>query len=243
MKIKTVAVPQVMQWYQFGYQLWLRDKWQWLLISLFCVLLMVGVAITPYIHWLMYLVLPLWLACLMYMARRAVQGKEPALEHLGFILGLEEQRTQLLLMGLGLAVVMLVVSLLGQALEPRTVLNYSLDELAQASKGLAVGGSLVGTVLSSIMKTLTVLVAIVVLLFAPALTLFRKMPAPLAVKTSLKAFWRNKGALAFFLFLQCMFTLLALLPLGLGLLVLLPISVIALYRAYTEIFISSKLNQ
>lgn len=239
MKIKAVAVSHVMDWYHFGYTLWLKDKWQWLLVSLFCVLLMVGVAITPYIHWVLYLVLPLWIACLLYMARRAVQGKEPGIENLGFILGLEEQRNQLLIMGLGIAGLMLVVSGISHAIEPRQILNYSLDEIAQVSKGFDVGNSLLGTMISALIKTVTYVLIVLALLFAPALALFRKMPALLAVKTSLKVFWLNKGALIFFLFIQAMLTLLALLPFGLGLLILLPISFLAWYRAYTEIFVSN----
>lgn len=242
MRIKTVALAQVMQWYQFGYELWYRYKWQWLLVSLFCLLMLIGVAIIPLVHWLMYVVLPLLLAALLYMARKSVQGQEPSLEQLAFILGLAEQRNQLLLIGLGLAVLMLIVSLSERVLEPPTLLNYTLEELAQAQRGIGMGQSFFATLLSNLIKIMAIGLIVISLLFAPALALFRKVPAWLAVKSSWRAFWLNKSALLFFLFIQIMLTLLALLPLGLGLLVLLPITVLALYRAYTEIFISSKPN-
>ena len=242
MRIKTVALAQVMQWYRFGYELWYRYKWQWLLVSLFCLLMLIGVAIIPLVYWLMYVVFPLVLAALLYMARKSVQGHEPSLEQFAFILGLTEQRTQLLLMGLGLAALMLLVNLSGRLLEPPALLNYTLEELAQAKRGIEASHSFVTTLLNTLIKIAAVCFVTLVLLFAPALILFRKVPAGLAVKSSLKAFWLNKGALVFFLFIQTMLTLLALLPFGLGLLVLLPITVLALYRAYTEIFISSKLN-
>lgn len=243
MRIKTVALAQVMQWYQFGYELWYRYKWQWLLVSLFCLLMLIGVAIIPLVHWLMYVVLPLVLAALLYMARRAVQGHEPSLEQFAFVLGLSEQRTQLLWMGLGLAALMLSINLMGRLLEPPPLLNYTLEELAQAQRGVGAGQSFFTTLLSGVLKASVIFLASLALLFAPALALFRKMPAWLALKSSLRAFWLNKSALLFFLFIQTMLTLIALLPFGLGLLVLLPITALALYRAYTEIFISSKLNQ
>ncbi|WP_020558076.1 hypothetical protein [Thiofilum flexile] len=242
MRIKTVALAQVMQWYQFGYELWYRYKWQWLLVSLVCSLMLLGVAVIPGVNWLMYVVLPLVIAALLYMARRAVQGYEPGLEQFAFILGLTEQRTQLLWIGLGLAVLMLLVSFSGRILQPPAVLNYTLAELAQAQRGMEVGHSFFTTLLNSLIQIAAVCFAAIALLFAPALALFRKVPAWLAVKSSLRAFWLNKGALLFFLFIQTMLTLLALLPFGLGLLVLLPITVLALYRAYTEIFISTKPN-
>jgi len=79
--------------------------------------------------------------------------------------------------------------------------------------------------------------------FAPALVLFNKVSPFNAMLLSIKACNKNILAFLFYSILMIPLLLLALLPFGLGLLVILPVIFISQYCSYKMIFIQSDNNQ
>ncbi len=71
---------------------------------------------------------------------------------------------------------------------------------------------------------------------APALIVFRQQPPVEALKTSLRACWANLGALTIYGLLWIGFAIIATIPLGLGWLILAPLSILSTYVAYRDLF-------
>lgn len=112
---------------------------------------------------------------------------------------------------------------------------------------LGVGfGSLMGENASIMMMLLLLLVGLALIIpismamwFAPILALLNNMPAIDAMKLSFKGCLRN--ILPFFVFslIMLVLTLVAMIPIGLGLLITIPVAMIATYTAYRQIFTQS----
>ena len=86
---------------------------------------------------------------------------------------------------------------------------------------------------------LSALVAVVVsalTYFAVPLVLFRRLEAPIALKWSFEGVLANLPAVIVFWIACIVLTFLAILPVGLGLLVLVPVLLGAAYEAYAEIY-------
>jgi len=71
---------------------------------------------------------------------------------------------------------------------------------------------------------------------APALIVFRRQPPVEALKASLQACWANVGPLTVYGLLWIAFAIVASIPLGLGWLVLVPLTVLSTYAAYRDLF-------
>jgi len=96
----------------------------------------------------------------------------------------------------------------------------------------AFSGGFVGSVLGALVSV----VVIALTYFAVPLVLFRNLEAPHALKSSLEGVIANLPAVIVFWIACIVLTLLALVPLGLGLLVLVPVLLGAAYEAYAEIY-------
>lgn len=103
---------------------------------------------------------------------------------------------------------------------------------------LALSGGWLGWMLSGLLGlTVSALVY-----FATPLVLFRQQEAPLAMQLSLQAVLINLPAVVVYWIIVAMLTVLALIPLGLGLLVLIPVLIGATYESYAEVFGDAELD-
>lgn len=89
-------------------------------------------------------------------------------------------------------------------------------------------GGLLGALVAVVVMALTY--------FAVPLVLFRNQEAPLALKSSFEGVLANLPAVIVFWIACIVLTFIAILPLGLGLLVLVPVLLGAAYEAYAEIY-------
>lgn len=98
-------------------------------------------------------------------------------------------------------------------------------------------GSIAYILVLALFFILGILATIMAFVFAPILILLNNVSAIESIKISFKGCLRN--ILPGFVFLVLMFflTILAIIPLGLGLLILIPIYYIAVYLAYQQIFL------
>jgi hypothetical protein len=101
---------------------------------------------------------------------------------------------------------------------------YAYAEMLRDSRWILLAGMIVSTAASG------------ALWFAPQLIVFHGMPASHAIRWSLYAALANLGAMVVYGVLMVTFMMLAWLPFGLGLLVLLPIMVISTFTSYRDVF-------
>jgi uncharacterized membrane protein len=117
-----------------------------------------------------------------------------------------------------------------------------IGAIAGAAYG-ALTGNLALLAGASATSLLVALIALIVLVpvamaswLSPALIVLRQMPPVDALKASFSACWANLGALTVYGLLWIAFAILASIPLGLGWLILAPLTVLSTYAAYQDLF-------
>lgn len=93
-----------------------------------------------------------------------------------------------------------------------------------------------GGIVGGLLGALVSVVVMAMTYFAVPLVLFRKLEAPEALKSSFEGVLANLPAVIVFWIACIVLTFLAILPAGLGLLVLVPVLLGAAYEAYAEIY-------
>jgi hypothetical protein len=93
-----------------------------------------------------------------------------------------------------------------------------------------------GGFIGGVIGALVSLVVLALTYFAVPLVLFRNLDAPQALKSSFEGVLANLPAVIVFWMVCIVLTVIAILPLGLGLLVLVPVLLGAAYEAYAEIY-------
>lgn len=170
-------------------------------------------------------------AGLMLGCRMLEEGEKPELAHV--VEGFRKNLQQLLLLGLFTLLAGLVIGWLVSLVFPPDPENMKLLETPGADLRPVLPW-LLQTMLVQFVVSLPILMA---MWFAPALLVFQDMSAAHAVRWSLYACIANIGAFMVYA-VACMgLFLLASLPLGLGLIVLIPVLVASTYSSYRDIFI------
>lgn len=235
MNVNHVAIENAVDWFIYGWDAFRQDALNWVLVALVCILVLVGIGFLPVINLLMYFLIPLLGAGTYFSARKLAIGHGVSIEYLFSVFENAEKRQQLFVLGFTLLLIMFIVGLILAPFAEKPTFQQTLQELADASWGIERGMS-AGGIIFTVLSIFSAIALFMAFVFAPALVLFKKMPAFEAIKWSFKGAWKNKGALILFIVVYSLLAFLAMIPFGLGMLVLLPITVNALYAAYQEIF-------
>jgi len=119
-----------------------------------------------------------------------------------------------------------------------------LGAAAVAESGAS--GVAVGAVEGMLVAMLTALVLLIPLLmaywFAPALVFFHDMPAAQAMKASFSACLKNWLPFTVYGLAGLVLTIVAMIPFGLGLLVLVPVITASIYTGYKDIFVPEEVS-
>lgn len=229
---RSVEIGAVFAWLRFGWSAFLLSPGVWIASA---AILLVG-ALALLAVWLLgpllgSLLAPVLAAGLLSMARHAATGEPIGIRDLGA--GFTERAGALISIGLIFMVAMLVIKLFIVLLFSGSVAGGMMMPGA-VGLGVLLGGSLFALLLSSLLLIPLTLA----MWFAPALVLFNGMPAVDACRASFAACLKN---LAAFLVLGLIFAVLsffAALPMGLGFLVLIPVTAGTAYASYQDVFVA-----
>jgi uncharacterized membrane protein len=167
----------------------------------------------------LHLLLPVFGAGMLQISRSIAEGKEPQIAEL--FAGFRHQAGQLVMVGVFFACGVFGIALLAMLL---------------ASSGL-IGGGMVGSMLlTGLLVIILSTPVIMATWFAPALVYFHGMTATDAMKASFAAGAKNWLVMIIFGILLSIAAFFALLPVGIGMLLLLPIASAAVYASYRDIF-------
>lgn len=221
---------------------WLRQAWAmfaanpgvWVSMALLLIVFYLALSIVPFLgSFAANLLLPAFSAGVLAMCRHQAQGEEASLNHLleGFqgtaasglvVVGALYGAALLLIVGVAFMVA-------GGGVVGGLVMGRP------AGLGVAFGGLMVSLLLILVLAT----PLIMAMFFAPALVFFHGMPPVAAMKASFHACALNWLSLSVYGLLLSVLMFFALLPVGLGLLVLIPLLYGTLYAAYRDIFPAS----
>lgn len=231
--VHTVPAERGMAWLQSGWRQFLSAPGLWVLVSLVLMLIHGVLSMIPFVGGVASILLaPVFGGGLMAGCAAIDRGEPLRFDHL--FVGFKENSGNLLFVGvvqlIGLAAIMLMVFLVGGGAIMGGVLGQSTGD------GLGATVALGGMLLAALLAAALLVPLTMALWFSPALVMLSGMAPMAAMKASISGCARNWLVFLVYSILAFVLFIVALIPLGLGLLVLVPVLVASVYFSYREIF-------
>ena len=225
-----------MQWVSTGWEMFKAAPGPWVGIFLVYIIVTGVVSLLPFLNILNVVLYPILTAGLVAACEAQRTGSAPAIEHL--MVGFRTDAANLALVGvfylIGVLLVIVVVGGGGLAAMLPFILAASVGGDQFTMTPAIVGIIAICVVL---LFGLTMPLAFT-MAWAPALVSVHRMAPFAAMKWSLAAAVRNWLTLLVFAFIAVVLMLVAMIPLGLGLLVWAPVMIIATWASYREVFVA-----
>lgn len=227
---RRIASGHCVDWLAGGWRLFMAIPGVWLQQSLLFMAILFAIGVVPLIGWAVVLVaFPVLSAGMLWTAAETAAGRRPGVA--GLFIGLRRHAGNLLMVGIFYLLGGLLAGLVGALVGGGAALTgYVLGALA--GMGLTLGGVVLG---SAVFMVLWV-VLIMALWFAPSLVLFHDVAPLEAMRLSVEACIRNVLPFALMAVMLYVLIWLAMLPAGLGMLVLVPVMAGAVYTSYQDVF-------
>jgi len=233
MEVRQVDGKQGWQWIVSGFLLFRRVPLVWILLCTTLLLIAATLALIPVAGQFIFTLLsPVFLAGLMIGCRTLERGGQLEMAHL--LAGFRSTATPLVTIG--------GVYLVGQVL----IVGAAMLVGGETMRDLLIAGRRVDEnelqeVMSSSLSALLVALSLSIPLmmaawFAPLLVIFKNMPPLEAMRISFFACVKNIVAFQIYGFILVVLTIIATIPYGLGLFVLVPTLFASIYASYQDIF-------
>jgi len=234
MNISTAPAGRGVEWISEGFGLFRLNPLIWIVNFLIFLGILMVLSMIPLFGTIgSLLIQPVLVGGLMLGCRALEEGQEFTIEHLfdGF-----KQNTQpLIMLGVFTALAYFVVAVIIFIVIAASVGLSALSSLAD-QQSLALGGAMLGFLLSGLIGLALMVPIAMATWFAPALVMFDNLPPLEALKTSFIACLRNMVPFLVYGIVILVLGIVAMIPAGLGLLVLGPTLIASVYTAYREIF-------
>lgn len=234
MPIKSVPLNRGFDWISEGFALFRLNPLIWIVNTVIFLAIFMALAMVPLVGAIASMLLqPVLIGGLLLGCRGSERGEELRVEHL--FDGFKQYSNPLLMVGLltglaSLAVGVVVFLIVGGAL------GLSFLGGAADMPTLAVGGAMAGFLLSGLIGAALFVPITMAVWFAPALIVFDNLPAVEAMQTSFIACWRNLLPFLLYGIVALVLAVVAAIPLGLGMLVLVPVLIASVYVSHQDIF-------
>lgn len=227
---REVDAGACFDWLQQGWAMFLVNPGVWIGSTVLLLVMLMAISIVPFFGQIAaHLLVPLFGAGMFQICRQLAHGHEAQIADL--FIGFHQHAGQLVMIGVVFAASVFGLALLAFLLISGGVLGGVITGRV-AGVGIAFGGFLLAALLVLILSV----PVIMAVWFAPVLVLFHGMKPLAAMRASFEAGARNWLAMVIFGIFLIVALFFAMLPLGLGLLLLLPIVSGAVYAAYRDIF-------
>lgn len=233
MEAKTVDVSRGVAWFAGGWGLFMKSPGAWIVLGIMTLAIMVVLSLIPFLGMLaLSLISPVLGAGLMYAAREADAGR--ALDVLYLFQGFRERDKLTPLLSLGaVALVGLTIAL---AVAFLLVGGSMVTMMMSGDRHALTAGAMGGFMLAGLVILVVELAVAMAVVYAIPLVMFQGVPAGAALRSSLNANLRNLLPLLVFGMIYLFVAVLATLPLMLGWIVLLPVSIATVYLSYKDLY-------
>ncbi|MBN8442506.1 MAG: hypothetical protein J0M28_12535 [Thauera sp.] len=226
----TVTPAQALQWLATGWKLFLKNPGVWLLQSVLLITILILLGLLPVIGgYLTPLALPLLTAGMLSGGLALERGERLRVAHL--FDGFRRHLANLMVVGVFYALGVRIVHWLGNVIGGNALLNEVLVG-AFSSVGVSVDGAIFGVLIFTLLWVLLMMA----LWFAPALVALHDVAPLEAMQISVQACFRNPMTFLVLASLLYMLVWIAMLPFGLGMLVLVPMLAGTLLEAWQDTF-------
>jgi uncharacterized membrane protein len=230
---RTVPAGNAFEWFKQGWEMFVVNPGLWIALAILFLVIVFGLHVVPVLGWLAaYLFMPVLGAGLLCACSKAAGGE--AMDVGDLFAGFKRNTSNLIMIGVvylaGLVAIFVIVGVFGGG-----SLASGLMLGRPAGIGLAIGGMLFASLLSMLL-----LVPLwMALWFAPALVFFNNMQPAAALKASFNACMKNMLPFLVYGLILMVLGFFAMLPVGLGLLVLIPVASGSLYASYRDVFVAN----
>ncbi|MFV5213531.1 BPSS1780 family membrane protein [Azonexus caeni] len=230
---REVDAGACFDWLAQGWAMFLAHPGIWLGASILLLVILMAISIVPLFGQIAaHLLVPLFGAGMLQISRAIADGGEPQIGDL--FAGFRSQAGQLVMVGVFFAIGVFGIALIAFLLISGGLLGGAISGRI-GGFGIAFGGFM----LAGLLVMLLSVPVIMATWFAPALVYFHDMPALAAMKASFAAGAKNWLVMVIFGTFLVVAAFFAMLPIGLGLLLLLPIFSAAVYASYRDIFVGA----
>ncbi len=233
MKIEEVPASNGWLWIKEGFSLFKKNPGMWIVLFLIYFIIAFLMSLVPFIGQIgLNLIAPVFVAGFMLACRDLEANKDLEINHL--FAGFKLQATPLITVGgiymVGIIAIVGIVFMLG----------VDREALKNATEGLNPTDAEVAMMTTLTKPLLMIMLLLVPLMmaywFAPPLVLFKGLSAIDAMKQSFLACMRNMLPFLVYGLLAMVLLILAAIPFGIGLLVMIPVMMASLYVSYKDIF-------
>ncbi|WP_306603120.1 BPSS1780 family membrane protein [Azonexus sp.] len=220
-------------WLTQGWATFLAHPGIWLGSSVLMLVMLMAISIVPLFGQVAaHLLVPLFGAGMLQICRSIADEREPQIGEL--FAGFRQRAGQLVMVGVFFAVGMFGIAFLAFLLVSGGLLGGAITGKV-GGFGIAFGGVMLAFLLVLVLSV----PVIMSVWFAPALVYFHDMQPLAAMKASFAAGLKNWLAMSIFGIFLVVAGFFAMLPIGLGLLLLLPVFSAAVYASYRDIFLEA----
>jgi len=233
MEIRSVEARLGWQWIADGFALFRKNPLIWIVLCIILLLFAVAMAAIPMLGQFVFTLLsPVLLAGLMVGCKALEQGEELEIAHL--FAGFQKNPTPLVTIGgvylVGQVLIIGVAMLIGGSVMLDLLMgNREFDQAALMS--------MMGNIMLAMLVAMALSIPLMMATwFAPLLVIFDDMPALAAMRMSFFACLKNFMPFLIYSIMLFVLAVVAMIPFGLGLLVLVPTLFASIYASYKNIF-------
>ncbi len=223
---RRVSAGEAIAWLSQGWEMFRQAPGTWIGLSVVFVVVMMVLGMIPIVNLALNLLIPVFIGGIMLGCHALAEGDELRIGHL--FAGFSNQAGNLVLVGAiylgGIVAATLVMAVIGGGLG-----------FFAASQGSAPGVGL--TLLIGLLAAVFIFPLAAAVWYAPALVLFHGMAPLAAMKASFNACLRNWLPFLAYGLVFLVLAVFATLPLGLGWLVLIPVTQASVYAGYRSMFL------
>ena len=240
MKLDTrqVKAKQGLQWIMSGFYLFRQSPAAWIIVVFTMVLIATTLALVPLLGTFLFtLISPVFLAGIMQGCRNQEQGQRMALAHL--FIAFKKQAIPLITIGgtylIGQVLIIGIARLIGGS-EASDLLLYG--KRVDDSQIMYVADNLLSALLAVVTLSIPLMMAV---WFSPMLVFFHNVPPIPAMQKSFFACLMNFIPFQVYGIVLIILTIIAAVPWGLGLVILVPTIFASIYVSYKDIFLAEPL--
>jgi uncharacterized membrane protein len=229
LQIKQVPAANAWAWTVQGFDLFKANPAMWIILFVIYLAIMVPISLVPVIGSVVSTLLaPVFAAGLMWGCKALTQQQDLEINHL--FAGFKQNTAQLIAVGGYYMVSLLIIAVF-------VVLSLDKETVDVLMKGQTVSPEQASDMMLPVLIAMLFLVPVLMAYwFAPVLVGLNNLTATEAMKLSFKACLQN--VLPFFVYglIFMLLLIVALIPFGLGLLVVVPVMMTSLYVSYVDVF-------
>ncbi len=233
MEAKNVSAARGAEWFTCGWNLFKQDFGTWFIMFLLFVGIAIVLSFIPFIGTLaLSVITPALIAGFMFSASQIDQGNDIEIAHLFQGFKDKSRMNNLLTLGGLYLVAQILLAIILFALVGSNAM-MSTGETGDIDPQTMMTGSMM---ISMLLVLLVALIIAMAFIYATPLVMLDNMKPVAAVKASFSACLQNILPLLVFGIVYLLLAIIAAIPIFLGFLILLPVSILAMYCSYKSIF-------